>query len=324
MIKAAWHWGSPGGARGRLTVLIFHRVLPQPDPLFPGEMHAARFDAVCGWLASWAPVLPLEKAVRQLRNGVLPARALAITFDDGYADNASVALPLLQKHGLCATFFVSTGYLDGGRMWSDTLVHAVRHSARAHIDVRDLGLEGVDALSLDGWEARRASVNRLLHATKYLGDKARDQAVAALANRLGVSQFPEDLMMTSQQVRALRDGGMQIGAHTVNHPILSQLPRAEALREVSGSRSALEGLLDQPVSVFAYPNGKPGQDYSKASVEIVREAGYEVAVTTEWGSAGVEVDPLQVPRFTPWDSQRWRYGWRLVRNLRVDPRGVSA
>ncbi|MFO0121490.1 MAG: polysaccharide deacetylase family protein, partial [Inhella sp.] len=117
MIKAAWHWGSPGGARGRLTVLIFHRVLTQPDPLFPGEMDAARFDAVCGWLASWATVLPLHTAVRQVRDGVLPARALAITFDDGYADNASVALPLLQKHGLCATFFVSTGYLDGGRMW---------------------------------------------------------------------------------------------------------------------------------------------------------------------------------------------------------------
>ncbi len=324
MIRTALQWGSPGGARGRLTVLIFHRVLPAPDPLFQGEMHAARFDALCGWLAGWTRVLPLHDAVRRLREGCLPSRALAITFDDGYADNASVAMPLLRKHGLCATFFVSTGYLDGGRMWNDTVTHAVRHTQRATVEGAELGLPGVPRLSFDGWDARRAAAGQLLRATKYLGDAAREAAVRAVAERLGVSAFPDDLMMSSAQVRSLRDGGMQIGAHTVSHPILAQLPRPQALHEVRASRVALEGLLDQAVTVFAYPNGKPHQDYSAESVAVVREAGFETAVTTEWGSAGPDVDPWQVPRFSPWDTSRWRYGWRLVRNLRVQAQGVGA
>lgn len=74
---------SPSGARARLSVLIFHRVLPQPDPLFPDEIDAARFDAILGWLRSWFNVLPLDEAAQRLKDGSLPARAAALSFDDG-------------------------------------------------------------------------------------------------------------------------------------------------------------------------------------------------------------------------------------------------
>ena len=70
-----------------MSILVFHRVLALPDPLFPGEVDAVRFNRICSWLADWFQVLPLDQAVRHLRAGSLPARALAITFDDGYADN---------------------------------------------------------------------------------------------------------------------------------------------------------------------------------------------------------------------------------------------
>ena len=113
---------SPAGERGRLSIPIFHRVLPQVDPLFPDEMDAARFDAVCGWLKSWFNVLPLDEAVRRLKNGTLPQRAMALTFDDGYADNHDVALPILKRHGLPCAFFIATGFLDGGRMWTPTYI----------------------------------------------------------------------------------------------------------------------------------------------------------------------------------------------------------
>ena len=126
LLKALFHLMSPGGARARLSVLIFHRVLPEPDPLFPDEMHARRFDVLCGWLTSWFKVLPLDEAVARLKAGTLPARAVCITFDDGYADNHHVALPILRRHGLVATFFIATGFLDGGRMWNDTVIEAIR------------------------------------------------------------------------------------------------------------------------------------------------------------------------------------------------------
>ena len=119
----------PPGPRGRLHTLIFHRVLPQRDPLFPGEVTAQDFNAICRWLKAWFHVLPMDQAVQQLREGSLPSRALAISFDDGYADNHEVALPILLQHGLPATFFVATGFLDGGRMWNDTVIEAVRNCA---------------------------------------------------------------------------------------------------------------------------------------------------------------------------------------------------
>src|SRR3990167_7749886 len=107
MLKPFFGWMSPAGAKARLSILIFHRVLPEPDPLFPQEMHARQFDAVCGWLAHWFNILPLDRAVQLLDTGTLPARAACITFDDGYADNHDVALPILLHHGLNATFFIA-------------------------------------------------------------------------------------------------------------------------------------------------------------------------------------------------------------------------
>lgn len=133
------HMMAPAGKRARLSVLIFHRVLRQPDPLFPGEMYAQRFDAVCRWLAAWFNVLPLDQAVSRLKAGSLPARAACITFDDGYADNHEVAASILGRHGLSATFFIATGFLDGGRMWNDTVIESVRQAGAATLELGHVG-----------------------------------------------------------------------------------------------------------------------------------------------------------------------------------------
>src|SRR5687768_16576249 len=101
-----------------LSILIYHRVIPEPDPLLPDEICARQFDWHLALLGRWFRVLALAEAVAQLRDGTLPARAACVTFDDGYADNVSAALPLLRKHGMPATFFLATAYLVGGRMWN--------------------------------------------------------------------------------------------------------------------------------------------------------------------------------------------------------------
>lgn len=309
---------SPSGSRARLNVLIFHRVLPQPDPLFPDEVHAARFDELLGWLKSWFNVLPLDAAVRQLADGSLPARAAALSFDDGYADNHDVALPLLKKHGLPCSFFVATGFLDGGRMWNDTLIEAVRGSKLPLLDLRGL----VDGRGQDlgqhplGDDAhRRDALGRLIERVKYLPPERRLACVATIAERAEVAP-PDDLMMSSDQVRALRRAGMQIGAHTVNHPILATLDPQQAADEIGRSRDTLQQLLGEKVGLFAYPNGKPGTDYlPEVHPGIVRELGFDAAVSTRWAAARRGEDVFQIPRFTPWDRERHKFGLRLARNL---------
>src|SRR3954453_19801590 len=100
---------SRGGSHGRLSILIYHRVPVQPDPLFPDECNARLFDEQIQQLADCFNIIPLSDAVRALDVGRLPPPAACITFDDGYPDNAEVALPILLRHGVPATFFVAAG-----------------------------------------------------------------------------------------------------------------------------------------------------------------------------------------------------------------------
>jgi peptidoglycan/xylan/chitin deacetylase (PgdA/CDA1 family) len=297
MFKPFFTLMSPAGPKGRLTVFIFHRVLPEPDPLFTDEMHARRFDEMCGWVKTWFNVLPLDQAVNQLKSGTLPARAACITFDDGYADNFHVAMPILQRHGLTATFFIATGFLDGGRMWNDTIIETVR--CREDLSIAD----------------RRAAIATHINAIKYRSVDDRVAITEQLARTAGAT-LPTDLMMTSTEVKAMRKAGMQIGAHTVSHPILARLTDEQAIQEIGNSKQFLEDLLGERIGLFAYPNGKPGEDYSPQTVEVVRSLGFDAAVSTQWGASGMGDDMLQIKRFTPWDKSRLRFGVRLLVNLR--------
>src|SRR3954471_12271022 len=105
-----------------LSILIYHRVQAVPDPLFPEAVDLARFEQHLRLLTRWFRVLPLSEAVRLLRDGTLPARAACITFDDGYADCAAATVPLLRRYHASATFFVASGFIDGGCMWNDAVV----------------------------------------------------------------------------------------------------------------------------------------------------------------------------------------------------------
>jgi peptidoglycan/xylan/chitin deacetylase (PgdA/CDA1 family) len=297
----------------RLQILIFHRVLAQPDPLFPGEMDAPRFDRLAGLLARSFRVMTLAAAARHLAAATLPPRALVITFDDGYADNAELALPILKRHGLVGSFFVSTGFLDGGRMWNDTVIEAFRRST---IESIDLGFVGLGRLPLTTLDKRRAAIRQVLPKVKYMGLAEREQTLGSLRAALRPTALPDDLMMRSAQVRTLAEAGMEIGAHTVNHPILSAIPLPEAEAEIARGRSRLAELTGAPIEVLAYPNGVPGRDYGAEHVALVRRLGFVAAVSTAAGAARPGADLFQLPRFTPWDRSLPRWSARLWLNGR--------
>jgi peptidoglycan/xylan/chitin deacetylase (PgdA/CDA1 family) len=295
--------------RGRLLILTYHRVCAHPDALVAGNAHAAGFARQMQVLARGFRVLPLTEAAERLGAGTLPARAVCITFDDGYADNADVAAPILARYGLPATFFIATGFLDGGRMWNDTIIETVR-SVRG--PALDLGALGLGHVPLDGPAARAAAIEGLIGRCKYLEPDARAARVDAIAAAAGVDP-PRDLMMRSDQVRALHDAGMEIGAHTVWHPILSSIPEEAAEREIVASRDRLSSIIGAPVHSFAYPNGKPGVDYRREHVEAVRRAGFTLAVSTVWGAGRASDDRWQLPRVGFSDTSRWRFPLRLLR-----------
>ncbi|MBR7634391.1 polysaccharide deacetylase family protein [Janthinobacterium lividum] len=297
-----------------LSILIYHRVLARPDPLFPGEVDAALFQRQLRLLQRFYTPLPLSDAVRRLQDGSLPPRAACITFDDGYADNAQVALPLLLRHDLHATFFIATGYLDGGQMWNDTVIEAVRQAAGPMLDLRVHGLGTFPVASL---AQRQAAIATLLGQLKYQPFARRQQLAMQIRRQAGATAGPAAMLSTAQLCQ-LHAAGMELGAHTASHPILSTLTERAAQRDIAHGKQQLEALIQAPVSLFAYPNGKAGRDYGAPHVAMVKDLGFKAAVATDWGVArpGAGLDLLQLPRFTPWDRGRLAFLWRMRQNRR--------
>jgi peptidoglycan/xylan/chitin deacetylase (PgdA/CDA1 family) len=298
---------SGGGGRA-LLILTYHRVLAAPDPLLPDQPDAREFSAHLDLLGSVFNVLPLSEAFDRMRSRSLPPRAVSITFDDGYANNLEVAAPLLRERGMAASLFIAPGFLDGGRMFNDTVIESIRR-APATFDANDIGL-GV--LRLDCDAARRDVLPRILQQLKYRSVEERRRAAEWLLERTS-GDLPRDLMLTSAQVRQLAQYGIEVGAHTVHHPILARVGEVEARREIHESRATLRDLTGNAVVAFAYPNGRPGRDYSASHVRMVRDAGYSYAVSTAWGRADADCDPLQLPRIAPWDRSALGFALRMIR-----------
>ncbi|MEO8443482.1 MAG: polysaccharide deacetylase family protein [Gammaproteobacteria bacterium] len=306
---------SSGTGGRRLVVLHYHRVPEVPDPLCPDLLERPVFAMHMQALADNFHVLPLSAALAGVRDGSLPSRALAVTFDDGYADNYEVALPVLRQFRLPAAFFVAAGFLDGGCMFNDLVIEACRVVPEGSWDT---GPDLLGVTPVTAGAGRVALAARLIPRLKYRPAEERLAMARELLRRAG-GRLPGHLMMTSDEVRGLHRAGMEIGGHTLAHPILARLGPEEAAREIGGGKAALESLLGAPVPLFAYPNGKPGEDYLPRDVELVRAAGFSAALTTVWAGATAADDPFQVPRVGSWDRDRNRFCARLLRCYRQRP-----
>lgn len=310
---------SARGAQPRLLVLMYHRVLPATDPLFPDIPDRALFAMHMAVLARHFRPLPLDEAVDRLAAGELPPASVCVTFDDGYADNHDIAAPILERHGIPATFFVAPGFIDGGCMWNDAVIETIRAVRTPWLELDELGLGRHPMRSRAG---KSQAISAVLGALKYLPPEERALRVAALAAAAGVRPAT-DLMMTSEQVRAMRRAGHSIGAHTMRHPILTRIDDDSARRELADSKARLESLLDAPVDLFAYPNGAPDRDYTLRHVAAARELGFKAAASVSWGAAGPGCDFYQIPRIWPWDRSPGRFTLRLWRTY-FAPRAATA
>lgn len=302
----AWPW-----LRETLTILIYHRVLEAPDPFRQGEAAADVFERQMHFLSRHFSVLPLQEAVRLLKRGKLPRRACCITFDDGYADNLTVAAPILKQYDLPATVFVSSGYLDGKCMFSDAVIDAIARSEQTELDLRelDLGHHRLDTLA----ERQRALV-LILRQFRRRVPEIREKELLRLYELAACGPPPMDTMLSRNQVRELADYGIEIGGHTVTHPILTSIDDERAKREMVLGKQQLEEITGKPVKVFAYPNGQPGKDFAERHVAMAKEVGFELAVTTARGVARRDSDEFQLPRFAPWGASEKRWAVQLTKN----------
>jgi len=301
LVRAASAIVSSKGINAKLLILLYH-------PLRPDDVDAVAFDWQMEVLARYFTPLALDNAMELLRQGKLPANAVCVTFDDGYADNVEVALPILQRWAVPATFFLTTGFFEYGCMWNDRVIELLRKVDTPKLSLLNLRLGEYEITSMD---ARLQMVNSVLRQLKHLPLEERDQQVQRLENELNID-ISYSPMMQKEQVSVLLKAGMGVGAHTVNHPILAKISLDEARQEIESGKQQLEMLTEKEVTLFAYPNGAPGKDYGAEHVDLVKAAG-----STAWAAAQHTDDFMQMPRVGSWDNTRFRFYLRLIRNYRT-------
>jgi len=298
---------SCGTGQKKLFILIYHRVLNEFDPMNPSEVDKAIFTWQMALLKKHFNVLSLHDGIQALNAGSLPPRAVCITFDDGYADNLLNAVPILSANQLPATFFIASDYLDGGIMWNDRIIETIRHLSQVSLDLSALQLGVYD---IETVQNKSSVASEIVAKVKHLEVNERQACVDYIANL--AAALPSDLMLTAAQLKQLSESGMEVGGHTLSHPILATLNAEQANHEIAQNKLILEGILGKPIRYFAYPNGKPGQDYLPEQVDMVKQSGYEAAVSTLWGVSDKKTDQWQLARATPWDRTPERFMMRMA------------
>ena len=240
-------------------------------------------------------VLPLEELVDAVvSGGRLPARALAITFDDGYADNHRLGLPVLRELGLPATVYVATGAVaDAAPFW----VAAVRALALGATDALPMP-DGTRHWLGDG-AGRTAAAKALTRALVPLAADARAAWLADAARVSGVDLVGTlaRTMLDWNEIRELAAAGWTIGAHTVTHSNVALVDPARAEREIAESRDALGAAIGAPVRHFCYPNSGGQHAYFGPAVsEILARLGFRSATTSRPGALRPGADPFLLPR----------------------------
>lgn len=276
------------------VVLLYHRIAFEPPDPNGLQVRPEHFAAQLTWLRERADLVPLDEIDRP--TGSRPR--VVVTIDDGYVDNLMTAKPILERFGVPATVFVTSGLVGSRRgFWQDRLIDLLLRGepASEHIEVE---IGGRVLRAHIGSPAGRERTHRFLHQRLRRRPPAeRDRVLAELEHQVGrPSSVPaSSLPLSADELRRLVDGRLvTLGAHTVHHAMLSALDEREQEVEMAQSVMDLRAVVGTPVESFAYPFGRTGE-FDAKSVQIARRL-FVRALTSEPGVAAADADPHLIPR----------------------------
>ena len=272
-------------SRNGLRILMYHRF-----------NNAAALERQCRHLRESYQLVSLSEAADSLeRQRPLPSHSVVVTVDDGYRDFYEIAYPIFSVYRIPVTVYLVTDFLDGNLwLWTDQIEHAFLKTNKPELRMALPGDTRLE-LSLGSEEERQFASQRTMEALKLLSNEERLGTLAVLPQVLDVEipvRPPRGYeALTWDQLKEMAHAGVEFGAHTRTHPVLSRLSlRSQLADEISGSKRRLEEALQMGVRHFCYPNGL-WRDISAEAVETVRLAGYQTAVTAEPG-LNSQVDDL--------------------------------
>ena len=310
---------------GGALILGYHRVANLARDVYEVCVKPEHFAEQMEIVSRYARPIGLSKLVQQLKVGSLPPKSIAVTFDDGYADNLYQAKPILEKYAVPATVFVSTGYA-GREFWWDELERLIMSSRgdlhALHLQLSESRLQW-DQPKVSPEPGRPEDVStrsRFFHALYHfllpLDVEAQNQVMNTVRFWSGVSsdETPTSCGMNHKELLQLIDGGLiELGAHTRHHPMLSQLSPERQRKEIISSKEDLEELLGRRIEGFAYPNGRE----TKEAKRIAQEVGFAFACTSLHNVVRPGTDLYALTRFWQKDiaGEKFMQGLRLWMNV---------
>jgi peptidoglycan/xylan/chitin deacetylase (PgdA/CDA1 family) len=316
----------------RAIILLYHRVTEvasDPQLLCVSPAHFAQHLAIVRKYGNPTRLSLLDEALRRGHDG---RSAIVVTFDDGYADNLCNAKPLLRRHEMPATVFMTTDILGSPKeFWHDDLERLCLHpgvlpeTLRLTVNGKTFDYELGEAShysehayrSNRTWNVSQKSTPTLRHQLyrslvemlQPLPTGERRTVVDDLLKWAGIGTTGRSTHrgLSPEELVQLEDGGIiDVGSHTVSHPTLSALPVTAQVDEISRSKAHLERILGHPITAFAYPYGKRS-DYTEATVAAVRAAGFQFACSNFAGIVHSNTERWQLPRFIvrDWDGEEF-------------------
>ncbi len=283
----------------RFVILLYHGVTERTHRGIQNcsrkQLPSAQFERQMEHLAQGYRVLPLRELVRLSVARAVPTRAVAVTFDDGFENNCSVAFPILERFQIPATFFLSTGHIGTDKaFWVDKVEYLLNETAEPELFLPPLER----SFRLRTLADREGALTEIKAALKKVPGLI-EPTVSEMECRLQVApryDYPDYRTLSWDQVRQMRRSGLyEFGAHSVDHAILTHLNLAEKEAQIRGSQETLERELQEPVDLFSYPEGQ-GAHFDEETIGLLRSAGFSVSCTALFGFNTEETSPFHLRR----------------------------
>lgn len=290
------------GARG-LLVACYHSVIPDSVSSVGCRTRVSvsetQFEQQLRYIKRNFQPISLTQLTEHINHGApLPPRSALITFDDGFANNLHVASPVLLSHAIPAAFFLTTNYISTDRiLWPNEIDEFVLQWPKPTIP---LPSGSCSAHIIDEFDARTQLADRIREQCKRLTNQARLLYMEELRSQFAPQTDSELRLLyeflTWDEVRELARLGFEIGSHTLEHPILSQLPDGELFKELFESKQTIEKELATPCNAIAYPNGG-SDDFNDHVIATAQAIGYRVGFKLEGGLCHrPQNNPLEIDR----------------------------
>lgn len=300
----------------KIKVFLFHRISPHIDPVWP-PITPEHFEKIITYLKENFEIVPLEQNILGNYKPISSRKLCAITFDDGYKDFVEYAMPIIKKQNVPASMYVITDCVNKSLPpWTFIFNHLLLNTKISSLEIDSLQMpENLRKITWNTPRKKVAYINYIAHMLKKISDEERENVMQQIRSQINdADSFPKGLMMNWDDIRCIKNEGIEIGSHSANHPILSKELDLESIRhELKISGEEIEKEIGKFPLAISYPFGI----YNNEAKKIAKKVGYKMGVTVFPKEYLANQDPFEIPRIELYSEPFYKTRLRINGQLQT-------